>query len=183
MTNQTLPWVFCRFERYRLGLIDLIKDLNIEIETMVEIGSYQGESTVIFAENIPTLKKMYAIDPWQNGYDDGDFCSYGHPMDVVESNFNLRVKNYPQIIKRKTTSEEFVNQIEDGSLDFVYIDGNHSYESCKRDILSWLPKIKSGGVIAGHDYSKGFIGVFNAVNEILGVPDRTYKDTSWVKVL
>jgi predicted O-methyltransferase YrrM len=180
----SLPNAVCRSEKYRLGLIDLINDLKIPIETMVEVGSYQGESTVIFAEQIKTLKKLYAVDPWKNGYSTGDICSDEYPMDVVESNFDIRIKNYPQIIKQKTTSEEFASQIEDGSLDFVYIDGDHSYESCKKDIETWLPKVKKGGVIAGHDYLAAcFLGVVTAVNETFGTPDKNYEDTSWVKFL
>jgi hypothetical protein len=48
----------------------------------------------------------------------------------------------------------------------------------------WLPKIKQGGIIAGHDYLEAcFMGVVNAVNETFGKPDKTYKDTSWLKFL
>jgi len=179
-----LPNATCRSEKYTMGLIDLIKDLNIPIETMVEVGSYQGESTIIFAENIKTLKTLYAVDPWMNGYAPGDVCSDEYPMDIVESNFNVRIKDYPQISKQKTTSEEFSKTIEDGSLDFVYIDGDHQYESCKKDLELWVPKVKKGGIIAGHDYlAICFLGVVNAVNESFGSPDKTYEDTSWIKFL
>lgn len=179
-----LPNATCRSEKYKMGLLGLINDLNIPIETMVEIGSYQGESTELFAQNIPSLKKLYAIDPWKNGYAPGDVCSDEYPMDVVESNFDLRTKKYSVILKQKTTSKEFVNEIEDGSLDFVYVDGDHSYDSCKEDIELWLPKIKKGGIIAGHDYLAAcFLGVVNAVNEKFGTPDKVYEDTSWIKFL
>ena len=179
-----LPNATCRSEKYKMGLINLINDLNIPVETMVEVGSYQGESTIIFAENIKTLKTLYAVDPWVNGYAPGDVCSDEYPMDIVESNFNIRVKDYSVISKQKTTSEEFSKTIEDSSLDFVYVDGDHSYDSCKRDIQTWLPKIKKGGIIAGHDYLEiCFLGVVNAVNETFGNPDKTYEDTSWIKFL
>ena len=102
----------------------------------------------------------------------------------LESNFNVRTKDYPKISKQKTTSEEFSKTIEDGSLDFVYIDGDHQYESCKKDLQLWIPKIKKGGIIAGHDYlAICFLGVVNAVNETFGSPDKTYEDTSWIKFL
>jgi len=68
--------------------------------------------------------------------------------------------------------------------DFIFIDGDHSYDSCKEDINMWLPKIKQGGIIAGHDYLEAcFMGVVNAVNETFGKPDKTYNDTSWLKFL
>lgn len=179
-----LPNATCRSEKYKLGLIQLISDLTLEIETMVEIGSYQGESTIIFAENIKTLKSLHAVDPWKNGYAPGDVCSDEYPMEIVESNFDKRISTYPQIIKHKTTSGEFISNFEDKSLDFVYIDGDHSYESCKKDLELWLPKVKDGGIIAGHDYlPMCFMGVVNAVNEKFGGPDKVYEDTSWIKFL
>lgn len=174
----------CRNAVYKQGLIDLINDLNIEIITMVEVGSYQGESTIIFAENMAGLQELHAVDPWSNGYCEGDSCSDRYPMEIVESNFDIRTKNYNIIKKHKTTSKEYVNNIPDESLDFVYIDGDHSYASCKEDINMWLPKIKKGGIIAGHDYLEAcFMGVVNAVNETFGKPDKTYNDTSWLKFL
>jgi predicted O-methyltransferase YrrM len=179
-----LSCLSCRDEKYTRGLLDLINDLNIKITKMVEIGSYQGESTVLFAENLKFLDVLYAVDPWENGYATGDSCSDDYPMGVVEHNFDLRSKKYPQIKKQKNFSEIFVNSIDDLSLDFVYIDGNHSYESCKKDIEIWLPKVKKGGIIAGHDYLAAcFMGVVNAVNEKFGSPDKVYDDTSWIKFL
>jgi|APGre2960657444_1045066.scaffolds.fasta_scaffold00584_8 predicted O-methyltransferase YrrM len=174
----------CRNSTYKQGLIDLINDLDNKITNMVEVGSYQGESTIIFADNINGLQELHAIDPWSNGYAPGDACSDKYPMSVVESNFDIRTKNFSVIKKHKTTSKEFVKEIADGSLDFVYIDGDHSYNSCKEDINMWLPKIKQGGIIAGHDYLEAcFMGVVNAVNETFGKPDKTYNDTSWLKFL
>lgn len=49
-------------------------------------------------------------------------------------------------------SVQAASEFADRSLSFVYIDGDHSYEGCRRDILAWAPKVMRGGVIAGHDY-------------------------------
>ena len=76
-------------------------------------------------------------------------------------------KNYENIHKVKKSSVEASKDFKDGSLDLVYIDAAHDYESVKQDILTWLPKIKKGGFIAGHDYRYDpNIGVYNAVNDI-----------------
>ena len=177
-----LPNATCRSEKYTNGLITLINELSINVERMVEVGSYQGESTVIFLNNLPNLKELHAVDPWLNGYAPGDVCSDEYDMKMVENNFDVRTQNFKNLIKHKSTSEQIVNNFEDGSLDFVYIDGDHSYESCKKDIQMWLPKVKQGGIIAGHDYlSICFLGVVNAVNEIFGSHDKVYDDTSWIK--
>lgn len=52
----------------------------------------------------------------------------------------------------RMTSEQAAPQIKDGSLDFVFIDGDHSYEGTKKDIELWIKKVKPGGFIGGHDY-------------------------------
>lgn len=172
----------CRSEKYTRGLLDLISIIDGSVTTMVELGSYQGESTAIFAANIKGLQTLYAVDPWINGYAPGDVCSDEYDMKIVESNFDFRVKDFPCVQKVKSTSQDFVNTIPDSSLDFVYVDANHTYEHCLADIKAWLPKVKPGGYIGGHDYLAAcFLGVVNAVNEVIGAPDMQFEDTSWLK--
>jgi predicted O-methyltransferase YrrM len=67
------------------------------------------------------------------------------------------------------TSLEASKLFENGSLDFVFIDGDHSYQGCSTDIDCWFPKLKSGGLLSGHDYrdDKDY-GVKRAVHEFLG---------------
>jgi hypothetical protein len=72
---------------------------------------------------------------------------------------------------------------QDKSLDFVYIDAAHDYENVKKDILAWLPKVKNGGYIAGHDYRYDpNIGVYEAVNDIFVEEYKivTFPDSSFV---
>jgi len=58
--------------------------------------------------------------------------------------------------------------IEDGSLDLVFIDANHTYEGCRDDILAWRPKLRAGGWLTGHDYfPEAFPGVVKAVDELV----------------
>lgn len=146
---------------------------------MVEIGCYQGESTVIFA-SFSNIEKIYAVDPWLNGYDSSDEASYQFPMTDVEKAFDNRTNSNKKIKKMKLKSEEAVELFNDRSLDFVYIDGNHTYESTKQDILSWVRKVKSNLFIGGHDYLNP-CGVKQAVDEIFGSPDMIYGDSSWLK--
>ena len=55
---------------------------------------------------------------------------------------------------------------DDGELDFVFIDAEHSYEAAKTDIATWWPKLRPGGLLIGHDYHrKRFPGVCRAVDE------------------
>ena len=66
----------------------------------------------------------------------------------------------------KGTSWEMANNFEDESVDFVFIDAGHEYDSVVKDITSWLPKIKKGGIISGHDYFNP-CGVKQAVDELI----------------
>ena len=57
----------------------------------------------------------------------------------------------------------------DGFFDFVFIDANHSYEAVREDVAAWAPKVRSGGIVSGHDYYPGKsykqCGVIQAVDE------------------
>lgn len=68
-------------------------------------------------------------------------------------------------------SVESAAQVEDGSLDFVFIDADHSYDAVRRDIEAWRPKVKPGGWLGGHDYNQKFPGVIRAVDFAFGKPN------------
>lgn len=167
-----------------------LKDLCLAIDekiggkiTIIEIGSYMGESSVIFAEEFP-YADVICIDPWKSGYDDNDSASSSDFIEV-EQQFNLRVKEYDNIFKVKGNSLDYYKEC-----DVVYIDGSHKYEDVKADLLHWLPQTKK--VICGHDYcnDEEFLkihshirGVTQAVNEVIGKPDIVFVDNSWLKWL
>ncbi|MDD3896450.1 MAG: class I SAM-dependent methyltransferase [Candidatus Peribacteraceae bacterium] len=152
------------------GLADLLSYMHDSLpteKTMVEIGSYAGESAAIFAK---AFTAVYAVDPWSLG------------MRPVEKAFDKRTKDIRNITKVKKRSEEAARFFEDESLDFVYIDALHDYQSVKDDIHYWLPKIKKGCFIGGHDYETGEnAGVIYAVDELFGKPDKVFMDSSWIK--
>jgi len=158
------------------GLQELISRLP-EYCVMAEIGSYIGESTELFSKS---CMEVYAIDPWENYYDKSNTSSFYYPMKLVEEAFDIRMKKFDNIVKMKGYSKEKSKKIENGFLDFVYIDGNHQYKDVTEDIKAWLPKIKPNGIIGGHDY--GYLpDVTKAVDEIFGKENvETFKDTSWL---
>lgn len=154
--------VFMRTNDCELNdLSTFIKNDGGIIDNIVEIGSYQGESTTIFAKNF-TDSKIFAVDIWSNNYEMD--INTNNPIDV-ENNFDTITINYPNIIKIKMSSEKFSNIIADNSIDFIYIDGDHSYDGVNTDIIKWRNKIKKGGYIAGHDYVEDRIDLIRAINE------------------
>ena len=147
------------------GLKDLIHDLPNDI-TMAEIGSYHGESALLFL-NSGKINKLYAIDTWIESI-----------FKIAEDEFDKKLDG-KNVVKLKMTMNQAIQFLP--KLDMVYIDGAHSYKLVKKDILASLKVIKKDGIIAGHDYSDQYKDrVVKAVDEILGTPDKIYIDTSWI---
>lgn len=163
------------------GLVDYVDLLEnmfyFKNKTMIEIGSYQGESTEKFAN---LFGKVYAIDPWENGYDPSDISSYITDMKLVESAFDERIKKYPNIIKIKSKSEDVLPTFPE-KVDFVYIDGIHKYDYILQDLHN---ASKISKYIGGHDW--GWPGLLDAIKNFLKVdtldnqPICVCKDSSWI---
>jgi predicted O-methyltransferase YrrM len=180
VTNKEQTWM--RDSTGTNGLLDLIKELgNNSEKTMIEIGSFVGESTVLFAQS---FKKVIAIDPFEADYDPLDPTSYLFEFDNVYETYLDRITVYSNIETIVDTSDNAVKELVGKEFDFVYIDGLHTYDGVKTDIQNYLPLVKKGGVIGGHDYTlqhKHLIGVYDAVNEMFGKPDKVFGDNSWIK--
>jgi len=157
-----------------------------------EVGVWRGKTSKGLLTRNPNLK-LHMIDPWKvpqsdNSYFDSDKTSR-YSQDKFESALqetkNL-VKGLNAVIIRET-SQDAVKKFEDGYFDFVFIDGDHSYEGVKRDIKLWNPKVKKGGCLIGHDYyhHSGMDDVRRAVNELLpnhNVEPRNPQGIWWIKL-
>lgn len=144
---------------------------------IVEFGSFCGRSTRALADNTDGV--IYAVDPWNGDYPMDD----GSPMAGVNTfalpTFVANLKdhvNSKKVIPCRTFSDLF-NLPAGLKADMVFIDGDHRYEPVKKDIHKALELLKPGGIISGHDYSDGFVGVIKAVNELLDETNR--EDTIW----
>lgn len=164
-----------------IGLESICRDITSRgnVRKFVEIGCFSGESAVIFHNNLPGCS-IYCVDPWLKGYHDADSSSH-QEMDLVEKAFDVRTSACLNIIKKKGVSDDFSSDPELLSVDAAYIDACHTYEAVKKDISFWLPRCKIA--ICGHDYSTCWPGVRQAVDEMLGCPNVTYCDGSWLKWL
>lgn len=156
-----------RYPRQQKGLQELINYLRLRKAVGVEVGSYAGESAEMFVKS-GKFAQLTCVDSWQGIFAD------------AEPHFDSRMAEYDEVAKLKLSSLEAAAHFEDNSLDFIYIDGDHSYEACSADIKAWRPKLKSGGYMCGHDYFHRFPGVVQAVFEELGKPHRVFRDSSWV---
>lgn len=187
MSNKKDQFYVMRDFALQKGLYDLIEYIenNSNKSTkemqMIEIGTYTGDSTLLFANK---FKTVISVDPFLDDYDAADdACNYAS-FDKVFNEFTRRTKDIENISLIRAKSDDATPNFKKAEFDFIYIDGMHTYEQVKKDIHNYLPFVKKGGFIAGHDYVPGFQGVMNAVNEKFGTPNQVFSDTSWiVKVL
>src|SRR3989344_2151336 len=134
----------------RDDLPEFFKEMGYKVGA--EIGVYTGG----FSETLCKVGlKLYPIDPWRlyPDYQKNTHCSQGE-MEKQYEMVKKRMASYDCVIMRKT-SMEAIKDFKDGSLDFVYIDSNHSFKYIAVDIWEWSKKVKKGGIISGHDYWDG----------------------------
>lgn len=116
----------------------------------VEVGTQYGYFAKEIAKN--WKGKIHCVDIWQEP------DVYKKAKEVLRGT----------AITHKGTSKEMVGEFKDGILDWVYIDADHHYDHVKEDINIWYPKVRRGGIVAGHDYCRyGGMEVIDAVDEFI----------------
>lgn len=139
-SRNDLPWFF--------------KEMGFKVGA--EIGVYKGDYSEILCK---AGLKIYSVDPWLAYPEYHGLRSDQAKIEMGFERAKKRLSNYDCIIIRKT-SMEAVKDFEDGSLDFVYIDGNHDFMHTTEDIWEWSKKVRKGGVISGHDYRNDDVHAF-----------------------
>jgi predicted O-methyltransferase YrrM len=158
------------------GLKMLIEDYITPSSIVLEVGSFSGVSSELFALY---CNKIYCVDLWDPYWEITD----KQKIEFAEYTFDKMSSNYSNITKIKKSSVEASKEFTDEHFDLIYIDAAHDYNSVKEDILTWLPKIKPGGYIAGHDYRYDpNIQVYEAVNDLFVTTKKivSYPDSSFI---
>jgi predicted O-methyltransferase YrrM len=161
----------------RIVLAEYFKDKGFTVGA--EIGVASGYYSAILCQKNPKLK-LYCIDPWLHYRDYKDFANK-KTFETMEMKAKELLSHYNTIIM-KSFSVDAVKAFVDESLDFVFIDGNHTYDYVKEDIEVWTPKVRKGGIVSGHDYYKtkaGNVGVIKAVDEYVKEHGYKLKLTRW----
>lgn len=129
---------------------DFLKHL-IEINNfkiIAEVGVRRGGTTFHLLDSLPEIK-IYAIDTNISQFFNNEVAEkYGDRLKPIQM-----------------SSDKAADLLQDQSLDLVFIDADHSYEAVKKDILKYTPKLKSTGLMTGHDID--YPGVNKAVNELI----------------
>lgn len=116
-------------ERWEI-LADLINKNNYK--TIVELGVSRGINAYNVLRLCPGIEEFYLVDITFEVFDEGLFAEFENK--IFKRLANIDVYDIAEPV------------------DLVFIDGEHSYEAAKKDIHAWIPKIRKGGVISGHDY-------------------------------
>jgi hypothetical protein len=178
-TYEDVPgWIGCAEDIYQL----VFKELN-DGDSIVEIGTFFGQSTIFMASLIKESGKKIKFDTidslWQI---DADVRRGDHPKSFYDYRFSEQLKDIPidELIKshyRLCGVDEYINLMigdsrwlwkwyEEESLQFVYIDGDHNYEIVKLDVDNWWSRVKVGGYLGGDDID-AYPSVLRAMNELI----------------
>jgi hypothetical protein len=135
----------------RTGLASLFSELKFK--TGAEVGVDRGAFSEILCQSNPELK-LYSIDSWST-------FSFEDPLNSspgMQDQFDRHYKSAKRKLSKynctiiKKESLDAVQDFSDNSLDFVYIDSNHSFINIAQDLYRWEKKVRVGGIVAGHDY-------------------------------
>jgi hypothetical protein len=163
----------------RTDFLNLINQHLNEKAIAIEVGVFDGSFSKMIL-SILNPNQLYLNDPWQISSDkNGKQDTYSgrlknlqtaystkNELDNIKQHFKTEIESTRVIIKQGF-SYDIVNDFEDDFFDFIYIDACHLYECVKQDLIIFLPKLKKGGLLCGHDYINNDVGfeVKRAVDE------------------
>lgn len=181
--NQLVTYID-QFEGWLVGYqIPLLWTIGTQLDgSFVEVGSWKGRSTVTFClGSMFNNVNIYSVDTFMGSVEhQEEIAKNGCVRHIFENNLaKAGVSN--KVTIQQGTSFQISQTHEDNSLNAIFIDAAHDYENVKLDINSWYPKLKSGGLMFGHDYpdpndpNGGFEGLRDAVNSYVK-HDNRFKD-------
>ncbi len=179
----------------REGLPMLLNALGLLGEG-VEVGVQEGRFSAHILEHWQG-RMLYSVDPWLRQ----DPSQYADVANLAQKHHDLFYRRTIARLARyrdrsaiwRLMSDEASTRIDDGQLDFAYLDARHDLAGIREDIELWYPKVRPGGIVSGHDYLDGVLpqfgvfGVKTAVDQFfgaLGLPVLTTREEgpfiSWV---
>lgn len=142
-----------------------IVDLLPNESTIIEVGVLEGQSLAFL------LTQAIGRDKHFNIFAVDNFCL---PKNNTSQTFRQNMSKVGDMFTLiEETSVGASEKFDNCSIDFIFIDASHEYEDVRNDLRVWLPKMKDGGIMAGHDYIPTYPGVVRAVDELWG--DRINK--------
>jgi hypothetical protein len=159
--------------------------------TVIEVGTWRGKTSRQILERCHNAT-LYMIDRWECPTTDDSYFNSGSETarlpqakydEAYDICFYLALKHGKRAQIIRSDSVAAAAGFEDGTVDLIFIDGDHSYDGVKRDILAWKKKVKRGGWLGGHDYAHPDQGeVKRAVDELIGAVELGDNRTWWVRI-
>jgi predicted O-methyltransferase YrrM len=155
----------------------------------VELGAYKGKSTSFIVTEMINRNRdiqFYTVDTFQgdSGSTDSKEIEAYKKVDTSKmlDEFMENTKHLPEKLNVLINNSDLcAKMFEDNSVDTIFIDAGHSYEAVIKDIAAWLPKMKDGSIMAGHDYNS-WAGVKEAVDGAFDKPDKVENDCWFIKI-
>ncbi|MCB1712526.1 MAG: class I SAM-dependent methyltransferase [Candidatus Riesia sp.] len=153
---------------------------------VVEVGSWKGKSAFIWASVCKEKSAWLTCIDTFSGIEDinsepnlhGTYKeAFSDPKAFFENNIKNNLEGLP-VSYIKGLSREKHKEVRDGTIDICFIDADHKYPEVVRDIKNFLPKVKKGGILCGHDYEEDPGDVKRAVDEIFSPIE--VKSTIWI---
>ena len=146
---------------------------------VIEVGSWMGASTCFLAGGLKGAgAKVFAVDNFQGLSTCGEDAAWyrrhfrrlgaDSTLEIFRRNFadlGLTARSEPVVSDSLAAARALADKR--GTIDLIFIDGDHSYEACRDDIAAWSPFVKPGGVIAFHDFGSRADGVTRAIFEAI----------------
>lgn len=122
---------------------------------VVEVGVWKGRFAKHILERCPDIERYYMVDPW------AQLPDWNKPFNVAQERFDDVLDEAmastafasEKITVLRGRTKEVIDEIPDGSIDFAYIDGDHTLRGIVIDLVKVLPKIKPGGLLGGDDFT------------------------------
>lgn len=149
---------------------------SIGAKVGVEVGVERGEYSKVLMHGV--AERLHLVDAWAHypGYRDHVSSEklegfYTHVLGLADK--------YPVLRPMRGWSVDMAKEFGDGSLDFVYIDANHTLPQVIADLAAWSPKVRTGGLIMGHDYRKPKNNIGHHVVEAVNAWTYSYRINPW----
>ena len=153
--GDTLPFKSWRHNSRREDVYKIMAELGYT--EGAEVGVASGRNALALFNAIPGLH-LFLVDPYR--------AYFRYSQELCDKRFEdmkSKMKDRNATILRMP-SLEAAAEVADGSLDFVYIDGDHRFDAVMTDIITWVPKVRRGGIVSGHDFYNFYqAGVVDAV--------------------
>jgi hypothetical protein len=175
------------------SIIHLINTLPGDSLVGAEIGVGTAQNFCTYLQNCPRISKMYGVDSYQPYFDylkieyDGEPAYFVDEKQIdfikVTAMHNIKFSGHAdKVIFFNEDTNSAVNKIINNELDFIFIDTYLTNDQVRSDLIQWYPKVKKGGVFAGHDWSSDAVrhSVFNFMKNNNIQSHLSVFDNTWV---